>query len=100
LEDIDEIEELGYAIGIPDILNLNPKRVQRIIDIKNKERISNFNENMGFAWEIGRLVGLAVNSPKHYPKRPTSYKEQTKEPETREEYLAQWRAFVEQNRVN
>ena len=83
-------------MGIPSILDLNPKRLQRIIDLKNKERISQFNENMGFAWEIGRLVGLAVNNPKQYPKRPTSYKEQ---PETKEEYLAQWRAFVEQNKV-
>lgn len=86
-------------MGIPNILDLNPKRLQRIIDLKNKERISQFNETMGFAWEIGRLVGLAVNNPKQYPKRPTSYKEQTKEPETKEEYLAQWRAFVEQNKV-
>ena len=86
-------------MGISTILDLNPKRLQRIIDLKNKEKISNFNETMGFAWEIGRLVGLAINDPKHYPKRPTSYKEQTKEPETKEEYLAQWRAFVEQNKV-
>lgn len=91
---------MGYALGIPNILELNPKRLQRIIELKNKEKISNFNENMGFAWEIGRLVCWAVNDPKHYPKRPTSYKEQkTKEPQTREEYLAQWGAFVEQNKV-
>ena len=52
---------------------------------------------MGFAWEIGRLVGLAVNDPKHYPKRPTSYKEQVPQVQTKEDYLKEWRAFVEQN---
>ena len=54
--------------------------------------------NMGFAWEIGRLVGLAVNSPKQYPKRPTSYKERVPEVQTKEEYLKEWRTFVEQNK--
>lgn len=87
-------------MGIPCILELNPKRVQRIIDLKNKERIEEFNNNMGFAWEVGRLVGLAVNNPQKYPKRPTSYTDSMPKEQTKEEYLRDWRTFVEQNIIN
>ena len=55
---------------------------------------------MGLAWEIGKLVGLAVNSPKNYPKSPTTYKEQIPKIESKEEYLRRWAAFVEQYRVD
>jgi hypothetical protein len=91
---------LGLAYNIPNILELNPIRLQRVLDLRYKEKIEQFNSDMGFAWEIGRLVGLAVNNPKHYPKRPTSYKERVPEVQTKEEYLKEWRAFVEQNRID
>lgn len=87
-------------MGIPNILNLNPKRVQRILDLKKEEKIQEFNQRMGFAWEVGKLVGLAVNSPKNYPKSPTTYKEQIPQVESKESYLRRWAAFVEQNRVD
>ena len=98
LDEIDEMEELGIALNIPNILDLNPARLQSILDLRYKEKIEKFNSDMGFAWEIGRLVGLAVNSPKQYPKRPTSYKERVPEVQTKEEYLKEWRSFVEQNK--
>lgn len=90
---------MGIVLGIPNILELTPKRINRILEYKRKEKIEQFNDKMGFAWEIGRLVGLAVNNPKQFPKRPTSYKEQVPKVQTKEEYLKEWRAFVEQNKV-
>ena len=54
--------------------------------------------NMGFAWEIGRLVMVGFHNPDNYPKRPTSYKERVPEVQTKEEYLKEWRTFVEQNK--
>lgn len=85
-------------MGIPNVLKLNPKRLQRIIDLKNQEKIAQFNSDMGFAWEIGRLVGLAVNNPQKYPRRPTTYREQVPQVQSKEDYIREWRAFVEQNR--
>lgn len=87
-------------MGIPNIMLLTPKRVQRIIDLKKEEQIREFNERMGFAWELGWLVALAVNSPEKYPKSPTTYKERVPKVETKEDYIRQWRAFVKQNRVD
>ena len=87
-------------MGIPSILDLNPKRVQRIINLKKEEEVNKFNQRMVLAWEIGKLVGLAVNSPKNYPKSPTTYKEQIPKIESKEEYLLRWAAFVEQYRVD
>ena len=85
-------------MGIPNVLKLNPKRLQRIIDLKNQEKIQQFNSDMGFAWEIGRLVGLAVNNPQKFPRRPTTYKERVPQVQSKEDYIKEWRAFVEQNR--
>jgi len=90
---------LGIVLGIHNVLELNPKRINRIIELKNKEKIEQFNNNMGFAWEVGRLVGLAVNNPQKYPKRPTTYKEQVRVVQTKEDYIKEWRAFVEQNKI-
>lgn len=87
-------------MGISSILDLNPKRVQRILDIRKNEKIEEFNQRMGFAWEVGKLVGLAVNSPKDYPKSPTTYKEQLPREESKEELLQKWAVFVERYRVD
>lgn len=91
---------MGILLNIPQILNLNPKRVQRILDLKKEEQIQEFNQRMGFAWEVGKLVGLAVNSPKDYPRSPTTYKERIPQVESKEDYLRKWAVFVEQNRVD
>lgn len=90
---------MGIVLGIPNILDLNPKRVNRILEYKRKEKIEDFNNQMGYIWELGRLVGLAVNDPKKYPKRPTSYKEQIPRVQSKEEYLKKWRGFVEKNKI-
>lgn len=98
--EIEEVEELGISIGIYNILDLNPKRFQNILNIRREEEIRKHNENMSMLWQLGVYVGLAVNSPKDYPKSPPIYKEHKPHVQTKEEYLEEWAMFVKANRID
>ncbi len=95
------MEDLALVYNIGNFYELNPSRFRHILEEKNRLKIEEYNQKMGYIWTLGRLVGLAVLNPKEYPKRPIRYEEQQhKKPQTKEENIKQWREFVERNRID
>lgn len=85
-------------MGIPDILLLNPKRLQRILDFKHKEELKKTNNSLSLVWYLGRLCAVAFNNPQKYPERPLTCSDSTEKP-SRETQLLAWREYVKRNRA-
>jgi hypothetical protein len=95
---LEDEEPYAYSLGIFNYWDLTQKCYRKLVEFKRQEKIEQFNNNMALAWETARLVGIAFNNPKEFPRKPYQYEEtEPKKPQTREESLAEWSAYCKAN---
>lgn len=57
-----------FGISYTDYWEMQPITVSGIIREYDKKFVRDFNCNLWLVWQLGGLIGIAVNNPKQYPK--------------------------------
>jgi hypothetical protein len=74
-----EVDALAIGLDLKTFWELTPKEFDKYVKAYQKRRENEIRDRDFTNYLLGKYIGIAVNDPKKYPKKPLLFKEEKKE---------------------